>query len=243
LTALRAAFDSWVDVQRRWVYLEGILFGSSDIKAQLPAEWSRFKSIDTEFVSLMRRIAGKPYAMEVLNIENLQRTLERLGNLMGVIQRALGEYLTKQRSDFSRFYFLGDDDLLEIMGNSGEPGKVLAHVGKMFSGIAGARLVTGTLPEKVRARLDAMVSKDGELVEFNEPIDIHDGTNVKDWLKSLEDRMHSTLSLLLGKAVDLDVFSDCDMLDGGIKNDFVAWTTKFPAQVRSGTADECYKVK
>lgn len=91
LTKLRAAFDAWVDVQRRWVYLEGILFGSSDIKAQLPAEWSRFKSVDSDFVSLMRRISGKPYAMEVLNIDNLQRTLERLGNLMGVIQRALGE--------------------------------------------------------------------------------------------------------------------------------------------------------
>lgn len=115
LTKLRAAFDSWVDVQRRWVYLEGILFGSSDIKAQLPAEWSRFKSVDSEFIQLMRRIANRPFAMEALNIENLQRTLERLDNLMGVIQRALGEYLEKQRSDFSRFYFLGDDDLLESM--------------------------------------------------------------------------------------------------------------------------------
>lgn len=233
LTTLRAAFDSWVDVQRRWVYLEGILFGSSDIKAQLPAEWSRFKSVDTEFISLMRRIAGKPFAMEVLNIDNLQRTLERLGNLMGVIQRALGEYLTKQRSDFSRFYFLGDDDLLEIMGNSGEPGKVLAHVGKMFSGIAGARLVNDKLPEKVKARLDAMVSKDGEVVAFNEPVDIEDNTNVKDWLKCLEDRMHSTLALLLAKAVDEDKFTANDAINADSKIAFVHWTTKFPAQVRS----------
>ena len=233
LTALRAAFDSWVDVQRRWVYLEGILFGSSDIKAQLPAEWSRFKSVDTEFITLMRRIAGKPFAMEVLNIDNLQRTLERLGNLMGVIQRALGEYLTKQRSDFSRFYFLGDDDLLEIMGNSGEPGKVLAHVGKMFSGIAGARLSNGTLPERVKARLDAMVSKDGEVVEFNEPIDISDDINVKDWLKCLEDRMHSTLALLLENAVTEDVFSANDALNADSKISFINWTTKYPAQVRS----------
>ena len=35
LTKLRAAFDAWVDVQRRWVYLEGILFGSSDIKGMI----------------------------------------------------------------------------------------------------------------------------------------------------------------------------------------------------------------
>jgi dynein heavy chain 1 len=231
LTKLRAAFDSWVDVQRRWVYLEGILFGSSDIKAQLPAEWSRFKSVDSEFVALMRRIASKPYAMEVLNIDNLQRTLERLGNLMGVIQRALGEYLEKQRTDFSRFYFLGDDDLLEIMGNSGEPGKVLSHVGKMFAGIAGARRVIEDLPEGVQTRLDAMVSKDGEVVPFHKPIDITAQTTVKDWLKQLESRMQTTLALLLEDAVNEDSFSADAELDDSSKEKFVEWTTKFPAQV------------
>jgi dynein heavy chain 1 len=231
LTKLRAAFDAWVDVQRRWVYLEGILFGSSDIKAQLPAEWSRFKSVDSEFISLMRRIASKPYAMEVLNIDNIQRSLERLGNLMGVIQRALGEYLAKQRNDFSRFYFLGDDDLLEIMGNAGEPGKVLGHLGKMFSGIGGARLLTEGLPEDLRARLDAMVSKDGEIVPFHKPIDIFSQTNVKDWLKELESCMQTTLALLLEKAVDEDAFSADDKRDDASKEKFISWTTKFPAQV------------
>jgi dynein heavy chain 1, cytosolic len=231
LTKLRAAFDSWVDVQRRWVYLEGILFGSSDIKAQLPGEWSRFKSVDSEFVALMRRIAGKPFAMEVLNIDNLQRTLERLGNLMSVIQRALGEYLTKQRSDFSRFYFLGDDDLLEIMGNSGEPGKVLSHVGKMFAGISGAKVVTAGLPQDMRARLDAMVSKDGEIVSFYEPIEITQQKNVKDWLKELETKMQTTLALLLENAVAEDNFSSDEKLDDANKICFVEWVTKFPAQV------------
>lgn len=231
LTKLRAAFDAWVDVQRRWVYLEGILFGSSDIKAQLPAEWSRFKSVDSEFVALMRRIAGKPYAMEVLNIDNLQRTLERLGNLMSVIQRALGEYLTKQRSDFSRFYFLGDDDLLEIMGSSGEPGKVLSHVGKMFAGIAGATVVTDGVPEGVRARLDAMVSKDGEEVPFHEPIEITQQKNVKEWLKEMETKMQTTLALLLEQAVAEDSFSVFESFNDDSKLRFVEWTTKFPAQV------------
>lgn len=231
LTKLRAAFDAWVDVQRRWVYLEGILFGSSDIKAQLPTEWSRFKSVDSEFIALMRRIASKPFAMEVLNIDNLQRTLERLGNLMGVIQKALGEYLAKQRSDFSRFFFLGDDDLLEIMGNSSEPGKVLPHVGKMFAGIAGARTVTTDLPEGVRVILDAMVSKDGEMVEFNEPIEIRNEDSVKDWLKLLESRMKSTLAILLEQAVSEDNFTADSSLDDTTKTRFVEWATKFPAQV------------
>lgn len=232
LTKLRAAFDAWVDVQRRWVYLEGILFGSSDIKAQLPAEWSRFKSVDSEFVSLMRRIANRPYAMEALNIENLQRTLERLGNLMGVIQRALGEYLEKQRSDFSRFYFLGDDDLLEIIGNSGEPGKVLGHVAKMFAGIAGARSANDEgLSEDIITRLDAMISKDGEVVPFHEPIDVVKHMGVKDWLKQLEERMQSTLALLLQQAVSEDASSKVQTTSEEGKKTFVDWATKFPAQV------------
>ena len=231
LTKLRAAFDAWVDVQRRWVYLEGILFGSSDIKAQLPAEWSRFKSVDSEFISLMRRISSKPFAMEVLNIENLQRTLERLGNLMGVIQRALGEYLAKQRSDFSRFYFLGDDDLLEIMGNSGEPGKVLAHIGKMFGGIGGALLISTGLPQGVHARLDAMVSKDGEVVEFVEAIEIKKESNVKDWLKELEESMKYTLATLLEQAVIEDNYSADKIMNSDSGIGFVDWASKFPAQV------------
>lgn len=231
LTKLRTAFDSWVDVQRRWVYLEGILFGSSDIKAQLPAEWSRFKSVDSEFIQLMRRIANRPFAMEALNIENLQRTLERLGNLMSVIQRALGDYLEKQRRDFSRFYFLGDEDLLEIIGNSQEPGKVLAHVAKMFAGIAGATSVTTDLPDDTLTRFDAMVSKDGEVVPFHQPIDVKKQMGVKDWLKQLEERMQSTLALLLEQAVSEDKSSEVSLASEEGKKTFVEWAKKFPAQI------------
>ncbi len=54
LQRLRLTLDTWIDVQRRWVYLESIFFGASDIKTQLPNEYSRFKAIDSEFTSLMK---------------------------------------------------------------------------------------------------------------------------------------------------------------------------------------------
>jgi dynein heavy chain 1 len=56
--------------------------------------------------------------LEVLNIEGIERKLERLADLLTKIQKALGEYLEKQRAAFPRFYFIGDEDLLEIIGNS-----------------------------------------------------------------------------------------------------------------------------
>ena len=230
LTKLRTAFDAWIDVQRRWVYLEGIFFGSADIKAQLPAEWSRFKSVDGEFITLMRRISSRPYAMEALNIDNLQRTLERLQNLMVVIQKALGAYLEKQRNDFSRFYFLGDDDLLEIIGNASEPGKVLPHLGKMFASIATLNSVPCE-DEGVLAKFDAMLSKDGEKVTLHSPIVVTDKMNVKEWLKQLEDDMKMTLAKLLHSAVSDVQSAQTSTTSPEGKTDFVNWANKFPAQV------------
>ncbi len=43
LNRINALFDVWIDVQRRWVYLEGIFTGSADIKHLLPIETQRFQ--------------------------------------------------------------------------------------------------------------------------------------------------------------------------------------------------------
>lgn len=42
LNRIHDVFDVWIDVQRRWVYLDGIFSGSADIKALLPVETQRF---------------------------------------------------------------------------------------------------------------------------------------------------------------------------------------------------------
>jgi dynein heavy chain 1, cytosolic len=99
LTNLRAIFDIWVEVQRKWVYLRGI-FRNPDIKAQLPAQFSKFKSVDNEFLSLMKRVALKPCVVDLLQVDNLARQLERQDTTMTIIQKALGEYLERQRQIF-----------------------------------------------------------------------------------------------------------------------------------------------
>lgn len=73
--------------------------------------------------------------LEILSIQNLQPTLERFSEMLNKIQKALGDYLEKQRQNFARFYFVGDEDLLEIIGNSKEIRNVQRHFPKMFAGI------------------------------------------------------------------------------------------------------------
>ena len=65
LTKIRIVFDIWMDVQRRWVYLEGIFCGSSDIQQLLPNEFARFRTIDTEFIGLTKKVAAKPKVLDV----------------------------------------------------------------------------------------------------------------------------------------------------------------------------------
>ena len=102
LNRINTLFDVWIDVQRRWVYLEGIFSGSADIKHLLPNETQRFQSISSEFLALMKKVAKSPLVMDVLNIPGVQKSLERLADLLGKIQKALGEYLERERASFPR---------------------------------------------------------------------------------------------------------------------------------------------
>jgi dynein heavy chain 1 len=69
-----------------------------------------------------------------MNIPGVQKSLERLADLLNKIQKALGEYLERERSSFLRFYFVGDEDLLEIIGNRKDILRIMKHLKKMFAG-------------------------------------------------------------------------------------------------------------
>lgn len=236
LTKLRGVFDLLLNVQRRWVYLEGIFLGTSDIKVSLPVEWARFRSVDGEFVSLMRRIASRPFAMEILNIENVDRTLERLEATMNSTQRALGEYLWTQRNGFSRFYFLGDDDLLEIIGNSGRTSITTSHIGKMFSGLGGIKSRTIFEGNDSEEHIVAMLSKDGEEVLLHNEIIVNRNNSGVEWLRRLESEMYATLankleSVVRDNGLTRQIRAHIGQTDFSTSDSIIDWIKSFPAQI------------
>jgi dynein heavy chain 1 len=137
LNRVHVLFDVWIDVQRQWVYLEGVFTGNADIKHLLPIESSRFQNINSEFFTVMKKVYKQPFVLDVLNISGVQKSLERLAELLNKIQKALGEYLERERVSFPRFYFVGDEDLLEIIGNSNDTLRIAKHFKKMFAGLSG----------------------------------------------------------------------------------------------------------
>ena len=79
------------------------------LRAQLPTEHTRFTQVSAQFGKLMADVR------ELLAVDNLLRQLERHAAVLSKVQKALGEYLERQRAAFPRFYFVGEDDLLEVV--------------------------------------------------------------------------------------------------------------------------------
>lgn len=111
ITDLDVFLQSINEIQRKWVYLEPI-FG----RGSLPSEASRFNRVDVEFRVILQDIAKDSRLVALCSRQSLGRTLEQLVDQLNRCQRALNEFLEEKRTAFPRFYFLGDDDLLEILG-------------------------------------------------------------------------------------------------------------------------------
>ncbi|ETO07017.1 cytoplasmic dynein heavy chain, partial [Reticulomyxa filosa] len=220
LNAAQAIFDVMVDVQRRWVYLQGVFNNSADVQKSLGYMYQKFKGFDREFVQLMRGIKQDPLVDHWVTAEkNLLQMLEANQNTLNTIQKALNEYLESQRSAFARFYFIGDEDLLEIIGSSKDPRAINRHLAKMFAGIAQIRLH----PENESIIL-GMASREAEEVIFKQPIDVNKSERIQDWLLQVEHQMRFTLASLLEEAVA--TFVSPDDIEA-----YFAWVGRYPAQV------------
>ena len=74
--------------------------------------------------------------------------------------------MQEKRSIFPRFYFIGDDDLLEILGQATNPTVIQTHLKKLFAGIHSVQF------DQDCSHITAMKSLEGEVVPLKEPIAI-----------------------------------------------------------------------
>ena len=73
--------------------------------------------------------------MQLVEMPGIGEILDMLIEQLERCQNALAAYLEEKRAKFPRFYFLGDDDLLEILGQARNPSVIQTHLKKLFQGL------------------------------------------------------------------------------------------------------------
>ncbi|TMW61529.1 hypothetical protein Poli38472_012720 [Pythium oligandrum] len=173
--------DEWMMCQRTWLYLEAI-FSSEDIMRQMPTEARRFASVDALWRKTMDDTVADPNFMMVVAMDKLLQKFQKANEKLDEIQKGLNDYLEMKRLYFPRFFFLSNDELLEILSQTKEPKAVQPHLGKCFEGVNKVTFTDALL-------ITEMISAEGEVVVLRQPVNpesTKNKGNVEMWLLEVE---------------------------------------------------------
>ncbi|GAB6031187.1 Dynein heavy chain 3, axonemal [Chamberlinius hualienensis] len=142
------------------------------------------------------------------------QTMHENNRLLEEIQKGLNDYLDKKRLFFPRFFFLSNDELLEILSETKDPTRVQPHLKKCFEGIR-------KLDFDDNCVIKGMISSLGEIIPFIRKIyPMSCKGLVEKWLADVEDVMIISMKDNIRSA-----FEDSNSKDL-LKN----WVLKWPGQ-------------
>lgn len=160
LRMFSSTLESLISCQKGYVYLSSV-FLSSDIQRQLPSEATAFYAIEKMWLAMSKDAhENDPSAFKFCTNQRIQQDLESANKTLEQIQKALEDFLETKRMAFPRFYFLSNDDLLDILAKSKNPEAVQPHLRKFFEGIYKLEIVNNDgFPTAV-----SLISGEGENV-------------------------------------------------------------------------------
>ena len=131
------------------------------------------------------------YRALVEDARDFMQTLNNLNEQLEIIQKKLKDMLANKRGMFPRFFFLSDEDLLEIIGQALNPDAINKHIKKIYEGIN--TIDTDQMQQAKGQKthvITAVIADDGERVPVQEvsgaqPLELT--TSVEAWMKNLTD--------------------------------------------------------
>ena len=148
-----------------------------------------FKTVDTNWKKLIKAATKNLNCMAVIKIESILELLTEASDMLEVIQKGLNDYLETKRIFFARFFFLSNEELLEILSETKDPTRVQPHLKKCFEGLQKLDMGDTSNPDKIV--ITGMLDRGKELIEFTTPVKPADARgSVEKWLREVEEGLH-----------------------------------------------------
>jgi dynein heavy chain len=199
LKSLQAVLDEWLGVQKNWMYLEPI-FSAPDIQRQLPAEAKMFADVDKGLKAFIKKVSENPNCMRIGMLPSQADIFSSWNMTLETTQKQLEAYLEFKCMAFPRFYFLSNDELLEILAQTRNVQAVQPHMNKCFDGIKGLDF-GGQHPNSPIKKIDensvdiyGIISPESEYVTMGKNLKARG--EVENWLMATEKRMVESLRQL-----------------------------------------------
>lgn len=197
LGQLQDLLDQWTRCQSHWMYLEPI-FSSEDILKQLPEEGEKFLRVDQSLREIMAQVVENPHALTLSRDVMMLETLEGCNALLDSCMKGLNAYLEKKRLAFPRFFFLSNEEILEILSETREPERVQPHLRKCFEGIDKLTFVASDRDQLVTG----MSSAEGEHIPFATHVNTKTARGaVEKWLLAVETSMFEAVHQVTSQAI------------------------------------------
>ncbi|KAL4429302.1 hypothetical protein ABPG74_002288 [Tetrahymena malaccensis] len=233
---IQSVLENWIKVQTLYLYLEPI-FSFEDISKTLVTETDKFNIVNKTWKQIMECVQNDPKVLSVEKIPNVEEEFIHCLKLIEEIQKGLEEHLEQvlyifyiclyylqfnylinrsKRLEFPRFFFLSNDDLLNILAETRDPLLVQPHMKKCFEGIS-------ELLFNYNVDITGMRSSEKEEIQFLERISPRNfKSNVEKWLLEVEKQMRTSLSKVMEEGL-------LDLQSGQEKRS--EWVRKWPGQV------------
>lgn len=199
LKTLQSVLDEWLAVQKNWMYLEPI-FSAPDIQRQLPAEAKMFADVDKGLKNVLKKVSENPNCMRVGGLPGQADIFSSWNMTLENTQKQLEAYLEFKCMAFPRFYFLSNDELLEILAQTRNVQAVQPHMNKCFDGIKGLdfggqhKMSPLKQIDETSVDIYGIISPEGEYVTMGKNLKARG--EVENWLMATERRMVESLRQL-----------------------------------------------
>eukprot|EP00102_Acyrthosiphon_pisum_P015188 XP_008185630.2 PREDICTED: dynein heavy chain 10, axonemal [Acyrthosiphon pisum] len=184
----------WNLVQSKWMYLEEI-FLDDKFRVQLPNEALKFDGLNQKFKDIMKNALKNRKIIILSKMPELFVELTGLFEGLETCQKMLNKYLETKRISFPRFYFLSDNELLLVLGNT-NPNCVQEHIVKMWDNVGSLIFVNDS---RENTLVSGMVSCEKEIMEFKSQVMV-DGS-VEIWMLSVLIEMWRSNKYLIKKSI------------------------------------------